>query len=325
MASGSPSSRRTISATTASSSGPGSKPGRHRPGPLDEQLHGRSVVAGRRRRRQRRHRAQLLAGDPQALAARGHDPHLRAPRRAAAPPARRPDRGRARSCRASRTSSVSPSTSATRSVSPTPGRPSIASAAATTSTADSVAGRGQLAQHDRPVGPRRAQALTDLDEQPGLAHPARADQRDQAAGVDHRRHLGHERVPADQRRDGDGAAGSAGVQRVAARCRRAGRRAGRPGRRRLDAELVAEQPAEVVVDAQRLDCAARRRQGGHQQRPGPLPQRLLVDERGQLGDQAVGVPRRPAGARPVASRARVRSSPRRADSARPSSTSSSSG
>ena len=62
-------------------------------------------------------------------------------------------------------------------------------------------------------------------------------------------------------------------------------------RGRVDAELRAEQPPEVVVDAQRLDGAARSGQRRHQQGTRALAQRFLVGERSELDDRAVDVSR----------------------------------
>ena len=100
--------------------------------------------------------------------------------------------------------------------------------------------------------------------------------------------LGDERVAPDQRRHGNREA----AHRSPRLRRRAAEQFGvlcRQRRRRLDPQLVAEQPAEVVVDAQRLDRAARRRQRRHQQRPRSLAQRVLLGEGGELGDEPVGV------------------------------------
>ncbi len=58
-------------------------------------------------------------------------------------------------------------------------------------------------------------------------------------------------------------------------------------RGRLDAELIGEQPAEVVVHPQRLDVTAGGRQRRHQQLARALAQRVLVGEGGQLGEHVV--------------------------------------
>src|SRR5688572_11123953 len=58
-------------------------------------------------------------------------------------------------------------------------------------------------------------------------------------------------------------------------------------RRRLDAELVAEQASEVVVNPERLDRSAARRQCVHQQRAGTFAEWLLVAQSRQLGDEPV--------------------------------------
>ena len=59
-------------------------------------------------------------------------------------------------------------------------------------------------------------------------------------------------------------------------------------RRRFETELVAQQAPEIVIHPQGLDRAARPRQRGHEQRPGPLAQGLLVGQRAELGDESVG-------------------------------------
>jgi hypothetical protein len=60
-------------------------------------------------------------------------------------------------------------------------------------------------------------------------------------------------------------------------------------RRRLDAELVAEQAAEVVVDAQGVGGATGALQRVHQQRARPLPQRGRVRQCGELGQRPVDI------------------------------------
>ena len=227
--------------------------------------------------------------------------------RADARPARRPDRGRARSCRAAGPARLSPSTSATRSASGTPGRPSIPRAAATTSSARRPSRRGQLAQHDRPIGPaaeaagaRPRPSSRVLPTPPGptsvTSRSASARPVTSAASTS--------RPTSEVAGTGSRVAGAGSVER---RRRRRGGTGGplaswagwageqgcmlrRQRRRRLDAQLVGEQPPEVVVGPQRLGRATGRRQRRHQQRARPLTERFGFGEGGQLGHQAVGRP-----------------------------------
>ena len=149
----------------------------HGAGPLHEQLDGRPVVI---RRRQRRHDEQLLARTPAAARGWSRRRQRSDSRRGDDRRARRSGRARARSCRAAAPPRCrrAPQPVGPRAVSPA--RRSIVSAAATTSTADSWLAAGQFAHHDRAVRASRLQAVTDLDEQPGLADAAGSDQRQQA-------------------------------------------------------------------------------------------------------------------------------------------------
>ena len=148
--------------STASSSGPGSNSGATaRARSTNSCTAGASPADGR----QRRHAAQLLAGDPQPLPARRHDRHVRDTSPAGVRPGRRPDRGRARSCRATARSRCRRARRPPGRRDRRPGRPSIASAAATASTADSslavasshiTTGRsGRSARSRRPISPSR--------------------------------------------------------------------------------------------------------------------------------------------------------------------------
>ena len=69
MASGSPSSRRTMSETTVSSSRIGVERRVHRPGSLHEELHGGGIGGGGRQSRQRRDGEHVLGGDAHAFTA----------------------------------------------------------------------------------------------------------------------------------------------------------------------------------------------------------------------------------------------------------------
>ena len=206
------------------------EPGPHRPRPLDEQELGRPVGG----ERQRRHRAQLLARDAQALAAGREDGDAPGSARRRGRRARRPDRARARSCRA-----AAPATSpraATR-CGRWPGRSGAgrcrarwrrcrAPCPATTTPA----------RRARPAAPGRSlssRCPTSISA-PRLADAARPEHRDDAAARSHRGGIGDELVPADERRHRRRQAvprpHEPGAARAAAR--RGGRRAPATARRR---------------------------------------------------------------------------------------------
>ena len=147
--------------------------------------------------------------------------------------------------------------------------------------------RGQLAQHDRTNGACVAQAETDFVEQPGLADSAGTAQGHQAVGLRQRHHVVQQRVASHERRDRDVQPAGHGRRRRTGAGEKVGVLGDQCGRG-LDAELVAQPPPEVVVHAQRFDVATHPCEGGHQQRPGPLPQRLLVGQCGELRDEVSG-------------------------------------
>ena len=267
--------------------GVGIEAGRHGAGPIDEQLNGRRIVGGRR---ERRHRAQPLAAHPQALPARRQHRHVRAPGEHCLHEAG--DRLEDVLAVVEQQHDLvvgehggdpigEPHAGAT--VDGERGRDGIDRRV--------LARRGQLAHDDRTIGARGPQAGADLDEHPRLAHTARSDQRDETVGIDHRQHVVEQRLAADQRGHRNRQPARRGPTRLADATEQAGVLSGQR-RRRVDAQLVAEQPPEVVVDAQRLDRAAGTGQRRHQEGTRALAQRFLGGQRGQLDDDAVDVARR---------------------------------
>ena len=148
---------------------------------------------------QRRHGAQLLACHTQPLPARRHDRHVGAATDDPCHELCRPSRARARSCPTSTINSSSPSTSTIRSTGRCAGTdvdpqrrghrrraPTAASAWASSHSTTCRSGR------------RRLQPVTELDQQAGLAHTARADERHQPQRLDPLRQLRRQRVAADE-------------------------------------------------------------------------------------------------------------------------------
>ena len=186
-------------------------------------------------------------------------------------------------------------------------------------------GRGrQLAHHDRAVRACGPQPMTDLDHQPGLADAARADQGDQAMGLDHGGDLVDERVATDQRRRRHRQPARRRPPAVAAPASRSACWAIRAGDGSMP-ELVAEQPPEVVERPQRLGRVGRSPPAPPSAARAAAPAAVRRRPARRARRRGRRCRRRRAGARPAPPRARSRSSSRRIDSARPSSTSASSG
>ena len=149
-------------------------------------------------------------------------------------------------------------------------------------------GGGELAERDRAVRAVGLDAPAGLDQEPGLADPARSDQRHQPGAIGERGDLGDGGLATDQR----------------GRRRRQPRRANTGGRhlggeevgvlrdqrrRRVDAQLVAQTATEVVERPEGFRRPAAGRERRHEERARPLPQRLRVDQCREHGDGGVGV------------------------------------
>ena len=157
----------------------------------------------------------------------------------------------------------------------------------------------------------------DLQGQPRLAHPAGADQRDEAMLGEQRPEVAHLRVAADQRCQ---RLGDARVGRRAAIGRGAGA-AGRRGQRgvvgedrrlqpaqlgpRFEAELLAEELTALLEDPERVGLSPGAVEREHQQPTEPLAQRMGGDELLELDDRPVGDGRAGARGRAVPRSARA--------------------
>jgi hypothetical protein len=176
---------------------------RHGAGAVDEQLDGRTAVGGRR---QGRNPVHLLAGDAQPFLARRHDADVRAAGEHVVDQL------------GHRVENVFAVVEEERELGVAEHRRDACSEPSGGTTFDRqrrgdgvdgrfVGRRGELAHHHRSARPRREQSVSELDEQPRLADPARADERDEAVLADRRDQLSDEHVAPDQRRHGNGEAG----------------------------------------------------------------------------------------------------------------------
>ncbi len=153
-------------------------------------------------------------------------------------------------------------------------------------------GRGQLGQPD-PVREAVEQPDSDLAGEPGLARATRAHQRDEPVPVEQVHDGGDVGIPADKagelgRHVGAGTApgGRRGQGRIGAQHREVDLlQLGRG----IDAELVGQPAADVLVGGQRLGLATGPVQGAEQLAARPLPQRVLGDEELQARHRG-GVP-----------------------------------
>ncbi len=153
-----------------------------------------------------------------------------------------------------------------------------------------VIGDRQLAHDHRTIGPCRPQPVPGLQEHARLAHATWPDQRHEPCRRHQRTDLLDQRLPTDERR------GRTRQSRHRYPRGRTRRRSGQQLRmpllqqcRRIDAELVGEPPAEVVVGAQRIGATTGHDECLHQQRDRAFAQRQLVDERAQRRDESVDV------------------------------------
>jgi hypothetical protein len=159
-----------------------------------------------------------------------------------------------------------------------------------------VGERGERDEEDA-VGKTRRRAARDLEGQPGLAGSARAREREQAHVVAQEEAPRFRQLPlaSDERRRRRRQAGGGDH----------GGGLGEPGilvedlalqplqlRPRLDAELVDESRARVLVCVECLGLPARAVQREHQLRTEPLAQRRFGDQLLELGDDVVVAPER---------------------------------
>ena len=220
------------------------------PGPLDEQADRRGVapLGG-----EHGHPAHVLARDPEALAAGGHEPQSRAAAQQALDEVR--ERGEHVLAVVEQHDELGVADHARHLIDRVHGRTEVDAQRPGERGRDGAGVRGrQLAQHHRSVGIGGAQVVPDLEEQPRLPDTTRPDQGHQPGRRDDGGRFGLELLPADQRggrqreRGGTGpvARGSrvgSGEDRVVLGDERGGG---------FDAELVAEPPTEVVVGPQCL-------------------------------------------------------------------------
>jgi hypothetical protein len=148
-----------------------------------------------------------------------------------------------------------------------------------------------------------------LQRQPGLARAARAQQRDDRGALQRRRQPPHVRVPSDEagdrHRDGGGERAGWRPGRGDGRSGHGGRLRGRgqtgvlpqdrrlqrtQRRRRVDAQLLVEQPAHLPVGRQGLVLPAGPVQREHVRRTQPLPEGVRADEPVELRDQGGVLP-----------------------------------
>ena len=297
---------------------------RHRAGPLDEQLHRRRVAVGRATTAAPRGPARR-----RPAAARGSWPRRA---RSGTPPSSRSTSAAIGSSTCSQLSSSTTSSVVAEHVgdpldrAATPGRASMPSAAATTSTrrrrlgasparTAPPAGRGRSARSRWPTSSSSRVLPTPPGPTSVTSRPA-ADRRAAARRVSSSRPISDVAGTGSAVATIDGGAGSAAPSSSACWAASAG-----------DGSMPSSSPSSRRKSSYTRSASTRRprrRQRRHQQLARPLPQRLLGGQRGQLGDDPVGVAAcEPRSAR--TSRARARSSSTLAASARPSSTSSSSG
>ncbi len=147
-----------------------------------------------------------------------------------------------------------------------------------------VAKPGQV---DEPGAVRVTATPGHLLRQPGLAHPGRTGQRDQATGVESGGGRGQLGRPPDERRDGrrdvarpDRSSGEDGLVLAQDRRLHAAQL-----RARIDALLVGQVRAGPPEHRQRVRLPPRPVQGRRQQTPSALPERFLDDERLQVPDR----------------------------------------
>jgi len=180
---------------------------------------------------------------------------------------------------------------------------------------------GRLADRGEPGEPRRrGQPRRGLGRQPGLAHPARAGQRDEPLGGQLLQHAGDVVVPADEagrrtlasgeargwglgRRHrpfwimGESSGGGGGLERDLLPQDREVHL--RQARGRVHPEPVREQVPAVGVDGQRVRLAADGGEGAHQEGARALGQRVRGGQLAQLADQAARLAEREVGLDPV--------------------------
>ena len=250
--------------------------------PLHEQIDSRPVVG----RRERRHHVQLLAGHPQPLAAGRDDRHVRTGDQETIDEIGNRvedvlavvEQQQHLGLRQHRRQSIGQHLS---------GAAIDGQRGGDDVDGGLLAGGRQFAHHDGAVGTHRLQAVTGLDEEPGLADSAGPDQRQETPGLGQGDDLLHRRRSALERRDGEREPARR-LPRCAVDTSEQLRLLSAQRRRRRDPELLGETTPEVVVHPQRLGVPARCREGRHQQLARPLAQRFIVGQRSELGDQPVG-------------------------------------
>ena len=279
IASGSPSTRRAISAASATASASALEPRPCRPRTLEEELDGR--------RAERCDGKPHLAGDVERLTARRQDPHLRDTPRGASTRSAPLPRGRARTRRARRARSASRSRDVTRASGSEP-RTSTACASSRTASAAPPArakSTSQMPSGNSCSSERAVSTASRLLPTPGgpvsvtrrCSCSSAGDLAELVLAADERRRRRGE-VAAAPAVDRDG-----GDRRVVREDRLLQPPKLRP---RLEPQLVGEHAPRLLERLERVRLAAAAVERQHQLPPQPLPERVVRERRAERRQRA---------------------------------------